>query len=83
MPKITEPLAYLTVLWRRYEATFAISMFETVRDRVCHKHISIDSKQADLPTPNLFLQWESVLLRMSECCRAPPVTRRRQLEDPC
>lgn len=33
MPKITEPLAYLTVLWRRYEATFAISMFETVRDR--------------------------------------------------
>lgn len=33
MPRITEPISYLTVLWRRYEATFAISMFETVRDR--------------------------------------------------
>jgi hypothetical protein len=37
MPKITEPLEYLTVLWRRYEATFAISMFETVRDRASNK----------------------------------------------
>lgn len=52
MPKITEPLAYLTVLWRRYEATFAISMFETVRDRAHNIDIACTALSAGLTHDN-------------------------------
>ncbi|KAK9895512.1 hypothetical protein P389DRAFT_173123 [Cystobasidium minutum MCA 4210] len=41
MPKITEPISYLTVLWRRYEATFAISMFETWESVLLHTMLLI------------------------------------------
>jgi hypothetical protein len=48
MPTPAQPIAWLTVLWRRYEATFAISMLETVRDRIVYSHVDSASSGIDL-----------------------------------